>query len=140
MKRFHVHVAVNNLEESIRFYAGVFGAEPTVRKPDYAKWMVDDPRVNFAISSRGRAPGVNHLGFQVDSDEELAALRTQMAGAELPLRDEPNVSCCYAKGNKHWTVDPSGVAWESFHTLGDVPTFGATPEPAATEDRSRCCA
>jgi catechol 2,3-dioxygenase-like lactoylglutathione lyase family enzyme len=136
MKRFHVHVSVADLDKNIRFYSGMFGSPPTVVKPDYAKWMLDDPRINFAISQRGHATGVNHLGLQVDSDAELKSLRANATSADLALHDEVNVSCCYAKSDKYWVTDPQGVAWETFHSLGTVPTYGddAVPAPA-----SACC-
>ncbi|MET0230889.1 MAG: ArsI/CadI family heavy metal resistance metalloenzyme [Rhodanobacteraceae bacterium] len=140
MKRFHVHVSVSDLAKSIRFYSSVFGAPPAVEKADYAKWMLDDPRINFAISNRGVAPGVNHLGLQVDSPDELAALRARVANANIAADDEPAAECCYALSNKYWIEDPQGVAWETFHTLGDIPVFGkdhGTPETAAP---SACCA
>src|SRR5450631_1446740 len=104
MKRFHVHVAVNDLSESIRFYSAMFAAEPTVTKPDYAKWMLDDPRVNFAISQRGAKIGLDHLGIQVDSDTELKALNHQLADAALPVEEQKDAACCYAKSDKYWTV------------------------------------
>jgi catechol 2,3-dioxygenase-like lactoylglutathione lyase family enzyme len=106
MKRFHVHVSVDDLEANIRFYSAVFGASPTVRKPDYAKWMMEDPRINFAISQRGSPAGVNHLGFQVDTDEELAALRKQVGAAEIAALDQPGATCCYARSDKYWITDP----------------------------------
>ncbi len=123
MKRFHVHVAVQDLAASIRFYSSVFGAEPSVAKPDYAKWMLEDPRINFAISQRGAPAGVNHLGIQVDSAEELSALREQVAAADIPAQDEKAANCCYAKSDKYWLQDPQGIAWETFHTLGSIPMF-----------------
>jgi catechol 2,3-dioxygenase-like lactoylglutathione lyase family enzyme len=125
MKRFHVHVAVVDLDESIAFYSKVFGAGPTVRKSDYAKWMVEDPRLNFAISARGGRPGVNHLGFQLDSDAELRAMHGRLTEADAGLVEEIGASCCYAKSDKYWVTDPSGVAWETYHTLGSIPVFGA---------------
>ena len=137
MKRFHVHVAVPDLRESIRFYSTLFGAEPTVRKDDYAKWMLDDPRVNFAISQRGAAPGVNHLGFQVDSDAELEALHANLQSADRAVIAEHGATCCYAKSDKYWVTDPSGIAWESFHTLGAIPLFGADAHEAA--EQRGCC-
>ena len=124
MKRFHVRVSVKDLAESIGFYSKLFGAQPSVIKPDYAKWMLEDPRVNFAISQRGRTAGVNHLGFQVESDEELTALRRQVSQAGIAALDEPGAACCYAKSDKHWIEDPQGIAWETFHTLGSVPVYG----------------
>jgi catechol 2,3-dioxygenase-like lactoylglutathione lyase family enzyme len=132
MKRFHVHVSVKNLEESIGFYSKLFGAQPSVTKADYAKWMLDDPRVNFAISQRGRTAGVNHLGFQVDSGEELAVLRQQAAQAGISALDQPGAACCYARSDKHWIEDPQGVAWETFHTLGSVPVYGENAQRAST--------
>jgi len=140
MKRFHVHVGVEDLERSILFYSGLFGAEPTVRKPDYAKWMIDEPRVNFAISQRGSGNvGVNHLGLQAESDDELAGLRDRFQAADASsVIDEPGVHCCYAKGDKHWVTDPQGIAWEAFHTLDSIPFFNAAVEPATT--KSNCCA
>ena len=137
MKRFHVHVAVDDLAASIRFYSTVFGMPPTVEKGDYAKWMLEDPRVNFAISSRGLKPGLDHLGIQVDSDAELTALRTEVAKAEIAALDQPGAACCYATSNKYWTTDPQGIAWETFRTLGDIPVFGAD---AKRDDGSACCA
>jgi catechol 2,3-dioxygenase-like lactoylglutathione lyase family enzyme len=135
MKRFHVHVAVQDLAASIRFYSSVFGAEPSVLKPDYAKWMLEDPRLNFAISLRGGALGVNHLGIQVDSAEELTSLREQVAAAEIEARDEAGANCCYARADKYWVQDPQGVAWETFHTLGSIPVFGEQ----AAEREAACC-
>jgi predicted enzyme related to lactoylglutathione lyase len=138
MKRFHVHVAVQDLASSIRFYASLFGTQPSVVKPDYAKWMLDDPRVNFAISQRGAPAGVNHLGIQVDSAEELTALREQAAAADIAARDEMGASCCYAKSDKYWVEDPQGVAWETFHTLGSIPVFGE--QAGAAHRQGGCCA
>jgi catechol 2,3-dioxygenase-like lactoylglutathione lyase family enzyme len=142
MKRFHVHVAVPNLAESIRFYSTMFGAEPSVVKPDYAKWMLEDPRVNFAISQRGTGRvGINHLGFQVESDAELGEIHSRIEAAGSDFVEERNVSCCYARSDKYWTKDPSGIAWESFHSLGTVPFYGDdTPakDRAAEEPSSAC--
>jgi catechol 2,3-dioxygenase-like lactoylglutathione lyase family enzyme len=137
MKRFHVHVSVDDLEANIRFYSAVFGATPTVRKPDYAKWMMEDPRVNFAISQRGARAGVNHLGFQVDTDEELTALRRQVAEAEIAAVDQPGATCCYARSDKYWITDPQGVAWETYHTLGEAEIYGTVTRPA--EQAGACC-
>ena len=123
MKRFHVHVAVPDLAASIRFYSALFAAEPAVVKDDYAKWMLEDPRVNFAISQRGGRLGINHLGLQTDSDEELEVLHSQMEHADVAAHAENDVACCYARSNKYWVTDPTGIAWETFHTLGSVPTF-----------------
>ncbi|MDN0084953.1 ArsI/CadI family heavy metal resistance metalloenzyme [Crenobacter sp. SG2305] len=139
MKRFHVHVAVDNLADSIRFYSALFNAQPTVQKDDYAKWMLEDPRINFAISSRGGEPGLDHLGFQVDSDDELAQLHHQLAAADISMVTQTGTACCYAKSNKHWVVDPSGIAWESYHTLSSIPTFNAGEDEPA-EAAIACCA
>ena len=138
MKRFHVHVGVENLEQSIRFYAGLFGAEPTVRKSDYAKWMIEDPRLNFAISQRGGRIGINHLGLQADSADELANVRERFAAADAAsVQDEPGASCCYAKSDKHWVTDPQGIAWEGYRTMGEIRYFDReTPDAIA----SACCA
>jgi catechol 2,3-dioxygenase-like lactoylglutathione lyase family enzyme len=125
MKRLHVHVAVPDLEQSIRFYSTLFGAEPVKVKPDYAKWMLEDPRVNFAISARGaRNPGVDHVGVQVDSRAELDELAGRLKAAGEQTFDEEAVSCCYAKGDKTWVNDPAGVRWETFFTFGDATTYG----------------
>jgi catechol 2,3-dioxygenase-like lactoylglutathione lyase family enzyme len=137
MKRFHVHVSVEDLAKSIRFYSAVFGAAPSVEKGDYAKWMLDDPRINFAISRRGEKPGVNHLGLQVDEAGELDALRRQVASAEIAADDEPAAECCYALSDKYWIEDPQGIAWETFHTLGDIPVFGKDHSQTAS---ASCCA
>jgi catechol 2,3-dioxygenase-like lactoylglutathione lyase family enzyme len=124
MKRFHVHVSVKNLDESMRFYSAMFGAAPTVQKPDYAKWMLEDPRLNFAISQRTLKHGINHLGFQTDSAEELAAVHAQLQQADTSIVSEEGANCCYAKSDKHWVQDPSGIAWESFHSLDNIPVYG----------------
>jgi catechol 2,3-dioxygenase-like lactoylglutathione lyase family enzyme len=139
MRRFHVHVGVADLDESIRFYSNLFGAPPSVRKSDYAKWMIDEPRVNFAISRRGAGrTGVNHLGLQAESGDELAGLRERFEAADgASLVDEPNVHCCYARGDKHWVTDPQGIAWEAFHTLDSVPFYDASDDAQAAPER-RC--
>ena len=141
MKRLHVHVAVPDLEQSIRFYSTLFGAEPVKVKPDYAKWMLEDPRVNFAISQRGsRSPGVDHIGVQVDSRAELDELAGRLKAAGEDTFDEEAVNCCYAQGDKTWVNDPAGVRWETFYTFGDSTTYGegAKQEPSASG--SACCA
>jgi len=138
MKRFHVHVSVEDLNQSIRFYSALFGTEPAVLKGDYAKWMLEDPRVNFAISQRGGNAGINHLGLQTDSDEELEVLHGQLQRADVAAHAEKNTACCYALSNKYWVTDPTGIAWETFHTLGSVPTFNGVAAGDATE--TACCA
>lgn len=146
MKRFHVHVAVDDLARSIRFYSSVFATEPSVLKDDYAKWMLDDPRINFAISKRGQTPGINHLGLQVDSDDELQEIHGRLEKADGEIVSEQGVSCCYAKSDKYWITDPQGIAWESFRSLGEVPMFGgevAEETAGATlcgTGDSQCCA
>ena len=140
MKRFHVHVHVDDLAKNIAFYSAMFGAQPARVEADYAKWMLEDPRINFAISSRGRNPGLGHLGFQVDSEEELAALKAQAARADMALFDEGSTSCCYARSEKYWVTDPQGIAWEQFHTLADIPLFdGEEGASCATASRASCC-
>lgn len=140
MKRFHVHVAVHDLQQSIRFYSTLFAAEPTVRKDDYAKWQLDDPRVNFAISARGRKAGLDHLGIQAENGVELEDIGARLARADVALTPQKGASCCYAKSDKYWTLDPQGIAWESFHTLDSVPVFGGDTAANATERKSACCA
>ena len=126
MKRFHVHVAVASLASSIDFYSKLFGQAPSKERLDYAKWMLDDPRVNFAISVRGHATGVNHFGFQAENAEELHGLkRLAEAASGGQVLDQGETACCYAKSEKHWTVDPQGLAWEHFHTMSEVHEFGA---------------
>jgi catechol 2,3-dioxygenase-like lactoylglutathione lyase family enzyme len=134
MKRLHIHVAVADLAESIRFYSAMFAAEPSVIKPDYAKWMLDDPRVNFAISRRGAAIGLNHLGVQVESAEELAEMHARLENLQTDLIEETGTACCYAKSDKYWANDPQGIPWETFHTLDSIPVFGA-----AEANETACC-
>lgn len=125
MKRFHVHVAVTDLDQSIAFYTKLFGQTPSMERQDYARWMLEDPRLNFAISSQGHVAGVNHFGFQADSPEELASLKALAEAASGGhVLDQGEVACCYAKSEKHWTIDPQGLAWEHFHTLAEALEFG----------------
>lgn len=126
MKRIHVHVAVDDLERSIGFYSTLFGAEPTVTKPDYAKWMLDEPRLNFAISRRSAETGVRHLGIQVETRAELEELYGRLHAAEGPVLEEGAVTCCYARSEKSWATDPQGVSWEAFLTHGESDAFGGT--------------
>lgn len=139
MKRFHVHAHVDDLKASIAFYSALFDAAPSRVESDYAKWMLDDPRVNFAISTRGGKPGVDHLGIQADTEHELDELKTRARAADMALLDEGETSCCYAHSDKYWLTDPQGIAWEQFHTLGSIPVFseGAV---AAAPAASACCA
>jgi lactoylglutathione lyase len=136
MKRFHVHVHVDDLDKSIGFYSKLFAAEPIRVEGDYAKWMLEDPRINFAISTRGIKPGIDHLGFQTDDPEELVALKARAEAADLALLDEGETTCCYARSEKHWVTDPQGIAWEHFHTLGTIPVFS---EGQKTDAASACC-
>jgi catechol 2,3-dioxygenase-like lactoylglutathione lyase family enzyme len=130
MKRFHVHVAVDNLSRSIGFYSNLFGAKPAILKDDYAKWMLDDPKVNFAISARTGAPGVDHLGIQVDTGEELGELAGRLKAAGETTRDQEATTCCYARSDKAWVNDPSGLRWETFHTFDEATHYGED-EPGA---------
>lgn len=136
MKRFHVHLSVDDLEANVRFYSSVFGTPPAVRKPDYAKWMLEDPRVNFAVSTRGGRAGLDHLGLQVDSEDELRALRAQVGRAEITALDQPGTTCCYARSDKYWITDPQGVAWETYHTLGEAEIYGTDRAEASD---AACC-
>ncbi len=140
MKRFHVHAHVEDLQASIAFYSKLFGAEPARREADYAKWMLEDPRLNFAISTRGGKPGVDHLGFQTDTEEELGELKTRAREADMALLDEGQTTCCYARSDKYWLTDPQGIAWEQFHTLGDIPVFSEARPAAAADVEPACCA
>jgi catechol 2,3-dioxygenase-like lactoylglutathione lyase family enzyme len=133
MSRFHVHLNVADLDTSIRFYTQLFAAGPTVLKPDYAKWMLEDPRVNFAISNTGRAPGIDHLGLQVESGEELSALGVRLDAAGGTVVPEDAAVCCYARSDKLWTEDPQGTRWETFHTVGDATTYYAGESACATD-------
>ncbi|WP_151447167.1 ArsI/CadI family heavy metal resistance metalloenzyme [Lacisediminimonas profundi] len=135
MKRLHVHVSVDDLAASIKFYSGMFAAEPTVVKSDYAKWMLEDPRVNFAISRRGAEVGLNHLGIQVESAEELAQMESRLQSLQPDVQLEADTACCYAKSDKYWVNDPSGIAWETYHTLDTIPVFGEPEKATATA----CC-
>jgi catechol 2,3-dioxygenase-like lactoylglutathione lyase family enzyme len=140
MKRLHVNVAVENLPESVRFYSALFATAPTVEKPDYAKWMLDDPRVNFAIASRGRAAGLDHLGIQVESDDELAEVYDRLKLAERPVLNQGAVTCCYAESTKSWITDPAGIAWETFLTRGESTVYGRDADiEAGPDDSSACC-
>jgi hypothetical protein len=143
MKRFHVHAHVEDIATSVAFYSKMFAAEPTRVESDYAKWMLEDPRINFAISTRGGKTGVDHLGIQTDTEEELVKLKAQAEAADMGLQDVGETSCCYARSDKYWLTDPQGIAWEQFHTLGNIPVFSEkAPEVEATAEASAaaCCA
>ncbi|HYZ63484.1 MAG TPA: ArsI/CadI family heavy metal resistance metalloenzyme [Acetobacteraceae bacterium] len=124
MKRLHVHVSVDDLAQSIRFYSTLFAAEPTVTKPDYAKWMLDDPRVNFAISTRNAQKGLDHLGIQVETKAELQEVYARVQQADRPVLEEGATTCCYAQSEKSWITDPQGLAWETFLTSGESTVYG----------------
>ncbi|HEY5338936.1 MAG TPA: ArsI/CadI family heavy metal resistance metalloenzyme [Rhizomicrobium sp.] len=147
MKRLHVHIAVDDLEKSIGFYSALFASQPSVRKDDYAKWMLDDPRVNLAISQRDRTIGVDHLGIQTDTDFELRELAQRLKAAGETTRDQEATTCCYAQSNKAWVDDPSGVKWETFFTFGEATRYGedlaVDPEVKAESccgPQAACCA
>jgi len=133
VNRFHVHLNVSNLDDSIRFYSQLFASQPAVVKGDYAKWMLEDPRVNFAISTTGRAPGIDHLGIQVDTGDELAQLGKRLDTAGSTVVPEPDATCCYARSDKMWTEDPQGTRWETFHTFGDAVTYYAADSACGTD-------
>jgi catechol 2,3-dioxygenase-like lactoylglutathione lyase family enzyme len=139
MKRFHVHVAVADLDQSIQFYSTFFDAAPTVTKEDYAKWMLDDPRINFAISTRGREPGLDHLGIQVEDGDSLKEISMRLKKAQQPILEQAQTTCCYAKADKTWVHDPQGIAWESFHTTDMATTYGEDAD-LPTQSNSACCA
>lgn len=147
MKRFHVHVNVNDLDASVRFYSQLFAAAPVVVEADYAKWMLDDPRLNFAISQRARAAGIDHLGLQADSGEELAEIGSRLAAADAIALQETDATCCYARSDKFWAEDPQGLRWETFHTFGASTTYhapngsvtGEGPRPSAPRAAAACC-
>ncbi|MBL8469114.1 ArsI/CadI family heavy metal resistance metalloenzyme [Methyloversatilis discipulorum] len=135
MKRFHVHLHVDDLTKSIAFYNKLFDAQPARSEADYAKWMLEDPPVNFAISTRGSKAGIDHLGIQTDDPTELAAMKARAESADMALLDEGETTCCYARSEKHWVTDPQGIAWEHFHTLGNIPVFNEAASGGAA-----CCA
>jgi len=140
MKRLHVHVAVSDLSQSVGFYSALFAAQPAVLKTDYAKWMLEDPRVNFAISTRGREPGLDHLGIQVESQEELHEVYSRLRQAGGNIIEQGETTCCYAKSEKSWIDDPAGIAWETFHTTGESIVYGENQARIAHEKQSACCA
>jgi catechol 2,3-dioxygenase-like lactoylglutathione lyase family enzyme len=139
MKRLHVHIAVDDLARSIGFYSTLFAAEPTVVKPDYAKWMLDDPRVNFAISARGAKPGLDHLGIQVEDQAELAEVYGRLSAADGPVLEQGATTCCYATSEKSWIVDPQGLSWETFLTSGESTVYGDGSVDLAPLAASACC-
>jgi catechol 2,3-dioxygenase-like lactoylglutathione lyase family enzyme len=142
MKRLHVHVAVDDLQRSIDFYAALFAARPSVVKPDYAKWMLDDPRVNFAISTRGREPGLDHLGIQVENKTELHEVYARLREAGGTIVEQGETACCYAQSEKSWIDDPAGISWETFHTTGEATNYGdgSGERAARIAHEKSCCA
>jgi catechol 2,3-dioxygenase-like lactoylglutathione lyase family enzyme len=142
VKRLHVHLTVRDFDQSIDFYAGLFGAQPTVIKPDYAKWMLDDPSVNFAISTRAKTPGVDHLGIEVDSEHELQEVSTRLTAAGRPVHGQKETTCCYARSDKAWVDDPQGIAWETFFTVGETTVYGEDRDGMALNPAAKpsaCC-
>ncbi len=148
MKRFHIHVGVKDLESSVQFYSILFGQKPVKLKPDYAKWLLDDPRINFAISTRTGEVGVDHLGIQVEEASELTEITERLKRADLKLQDEGETTCCYAKSNKAWVTDPAGVAWETYQNMADAEVFNeknqliddiACCTPVDESDKPSCC-
>lgn len=142
MKRFHVHVAVDDLKQSIGFYSALFATEPSIIKPDYAKWMLDDPRVNFAISTRGRQAGLDHLGIQAENGDELREIYARLHKAGGDIVEQGQTSCCYAKSEKSWIDDPAGISWETFHTMGESTDYGdgSGERVARVAHEKSCCA
>lgn len=137
MKRFHIHVGVKDLEKSVQFYSTLFGQKPTKLKEDYAKWMLEDPRINFAISTRAGVKGVDHLGIQVDEDSELAEITERLKEADLGVYDEGETTCCYAESKKAWVLDPAGIPWEAYCTMGDAEVFKTKSE--SDDSETSCC-
>jgi len=137
MKRFHVHVSVESIDDAVKFYSTMFGVPPVKQKPDYAKWLLDDPSVNFAVSAKSRKAGLDHFGIQVDSESELAEVRERIAKAELKTFDEGETTCCYAKSDKTWATDPAGIPWEAYQFMGDAEIFHAEKMPPAAS--KSCC-
>jgi predicted enzyme related to lactoylglutathione lyase len=139
MKRMHVHVSVEDLDKAIGFYTALFAVQPSVTKPDYAKWMIDDPRVNFAVSTRGRDPGLDHLGIQVESTEELQEVYARLRTAGGAILEEGLTTCCYAKSEKSWIDDPAGISWETFHTTGESTDYGISVQRGAQIAHEKAC-
>ncbi len=136
MKRFHIHVGVKNLEQSVQFYSTLFGQQPSKLKDDYAKWMLEDPRLNFAISTRANEEGVDHLGIQVENAQELSEITERLKKADLGVFDEGETTCCYAESNKAWVKDPSGLVWETYQNMADAEVYSAKKE---SDDEASCC-
>lgn len=148
MNRFHIHIAVDNVEDNVQYYTKLFGTDPVTVKTDYAKWALEDPRINFAISTQGQTTGVNHLGIQVESEDELQLWRSRAeAASQNDIIHQEHIDCCYANGNKYWTVDPQGIPWEHFHTLAESKVFasdtnntlGVCCTPGGSATNTACC-
>jgi catechol 2,3-dioxygenase-like lactoylglutathione lyase family enzyme len=139
MKRFHIHLAVDNLDQNIQFYSTLFGREPSVRHDDYAKWMLDDPRINFAISNRSAKIGVDHMGIQAENEQELQDIKQRLDATQRPVESQEQAACCYMRSDKHWVTDPQGIAWESFHSLTEIPTFNEKTALSDGENPFTCC-
>lgn len=135
MNRFHIHISVSDIRKSVAFYTILFAADPTVLKSDYAKWLLDDPRVNFAISTHGDVPGLNHLGIQAETEEDLAALKRRLTALTTPVLEEGETECCYSQSDKAWVADPGGLAWETYRTMGEARVFSSATQERATP----CC-
>ena len=138
MKRLHVHLSVDNLEQNVNFYSTMFGCQPTVRHEDYAKWMLDDPRVNFAISNRSKKLGLDHLGIQADNEAELQGIKQKLDATQVPIEAQEGAACCYTRSDKYWVTDPQGIAWESFHSLNEIPTFNDQKMTSDGDDSYAC--
>ena len=138
MKRLHIHLSVLNLKQNIEFYSTLFGCGPTLQHDDYAKWMLDDPRVNFAISNRSAQLGLDHLGIQAENEQELQAIKQQLDATQAPIEAQEGAACCYARSDKYWITDPQGIAWESFHSLSEIPTFNDQNAPSDGENPFAC--
>ena len=138
MKRLHIHLTVSNLKQNIEFYSTMFGCQPTVQHDDYAKWMLDDPRINFAISNRSAKSGIDHLGIQAENEQELQIIKQQLDATKVLIEAQEGAACCYARSNKYWITDPQGIAWESFHSLNEIPTFNDRIAASGGENQSAC--
>jgi len=136
MSRLHIHIAVDDIEQNIRFYTALFGANPSVTKSDYVKWELANPAVNFAISNQGKNAGLDHVGIQAENEDELRALQTRLKEADIQGIAQEDAACCYARSDKYWSTDPQGIAWEAFHTLDTVPTFN---DGETIQTESSCC-
>jgi catechol-2,3-dioxygenase len=139
MKRLHIHIAVDKLSENIHFYSAIFGVAPTTQYKDYVKWQLNNPAVNFVLSNRGEKNGINHLGIQVDTETELLEIQKNLEKASIMSAKQENTSCCYANSNKHWALDPQGVAWEAFHTLCNIAVYAEKGENRSEGTISTCC-